>query len=160
MSTPDISIIPQSLQKSIEDTFTSMAGKPAKILSTQAEEATVEQGSGIISLVGVKSDQLQGTIAIYFPKETYVPLMNQVLGEKQTDICKENVDGASEFLNIIYSSARVAINEKGFNFQPAIPATLKGAQLELPPGPKAKLLKLRCQCEFGPFIVIVGLAPK
>ncbi len=68
----------------------------------------MEQGSGIISILSAKSDQLQGTIAIYFPKETYVPLMNKVLGEKQTDICKEECGWRQRVLNIIYSSARVA----------------------------------------------------
>lgn len=157
---PDIQIIPKSITKSVHDTFTAMASDKAELEGVQLEDPSVEPGAGIISLLGVKGDQYHGTIAIHFPATTYLPLMGQVLGEKFDSIGPANVDGASEFLNIIYASARVAMNEAGFNFQPAIPTTLKGERLELPAGPKVKILKMRYRCSFGPFVVLVGLAAK
>lgn len=158
--TADTQIIPKAITHSIGETFRSMASQPTELMGVQLEDPTVEPGVGIISLIGVKGDHYHGTIAIHFPESTYVPLMNQVLGEKHAKICPDNADGASEFLNIIYASARVSLNEHGFNFQPAIPTTLRGEKLELPAGPKVKILKLRYQCPLGPFVVLVGLAPK
>jgi CheY-specific phosphatase CheX len=158
--TLEIQVIPKSVQAAIVETFKVMAQETAEVVSVTADDANFTAGQGIVSVLTAKSDQFQGTLAIYFPAATYVPLMNKLLGEKQTAICAENADGVSEFLNIIYGTARNKINEAGFNFQPAIPATVKGQNLELPKGGGAKIMKFGCKCGFGEFVVALALTAK
>lgn len=159
MST-DFQIIPKSISESIVDTFKTMAQENAEIVSVVAESPKLESELGIIAVIGIKSSSFTGSIAIHFPSSTFIPLMNKMLGENHTSIGPGNADGASEFLNIIYSSARVKINEAGFDFNPAIPATIKGKDLELPSTQSAKVLKLNCKCTFGAFTVVVALMKK
>lgn len=158
--TLDPQIIPMSIRNSIVETFHTMAQDKAEFVSVTTEDSSFAPGQGIVSLISAKSDQFNGTVALYFPAETYVPLMNKILGETQNAITDGNADGASEFLNIIYASARNKINEAGFNFVPAIPSTLKGQNLELPKSGGAKLTKFNCKCSFGPFLVAISLTAK
>lgn len=156
----DVQVIPKAVQGAIIETFKVMAQDQAEVSSVTADDTTLSSDPGIISLLSAKSDQFHGTLAIYFPATTYVPMMNKMLGETQTEINEGNSDGASEFLNIIYASARNKINEAGFNFLPAIPSTLKGTKLEMPKAASAKLMKFNCKCSFGPFTVLISLVAK
>lgn len=156
----DIQVIPKAVQESIVETFKMMAQDKAEIGALVNDDPTFANDPGIVSLLSAKSDQFSGSFALYFPASTYIPLMNKILGENQTSICDGNADGASEFLNIIYSTARTKINETGFNFQPSIPATLKGQLLEMPKPAGAKVVKLNGKCGFGPFTLVISLAAK
>ena len=151
-------IIPASLQKSIESTFSIQLSTPAKILSVEAAEDTGKSSSiDCMSVLGLKSTEYQGALALGFPQKTFLPLVEKMIGEKYQEISKTNADACSEILNIIYASARVSINQAGYDFDPAIPTTLLGKELNLAMGAQSKYLRFSCECEYGPFLVALSL---
>ena len=84
--------------------------------------------AGIISL---NSTAFQGTIALCFPKQVFLALMNNMLGEAYTEISDDMQDGAAELLNMIFGQAKRVLNECGYDIVKAIPSVIKGSQIEI-----------------------------
>ena len=83
----------------------------------------------IAGVIGITSSSFNGTITLCFPKNVYLKIMNNMLGEVFTEISKDLQDGAAELLNIIFGSAKVILNEQGHTIQKAIPTVICGKGL-------------------------------
>jgi len=154
----DLSIIPKTIAASIEDTFQTMSGSKASILEISSEwENSQAYAIDIMSVLGLSSAALSGSISLGFPKQTYLPLIEKILGEKHESINRENADACAEILNIIYASARAKINPHGFDFQPAIPTTLIAKALDISLNEGCKSMKIKCASDCGDFFVILAL---
>lgn len=148
------SAIPGFIRQAILDTFKTQASLDVNIASV----ATVKAGEAAgpvdcLSVMGFKSSEHTGSLSLWFPKPTFLAILERMLGEKYADINAENMDAAGEFLNIIYASARLKINQSGFDFQPAIPTTVCGKELSVVSGAHAQVMRLNCESELGPFTV-------
>lgn len=144
--------IPGFIRQAILDTFQVQVNMKVDIDSV----AVVQNGeTGVpadcLSVLGIKSSLHTGSLAIWFPKETYLTVLEKMIGEKHTEITQDNADACSEFLNIIYASARTNINQSGFDFQPAIPTTVRGNNLAVATGANAQVLRFTCKSEAGSF---------
>ncbi len=157
MTIEQLKVIPASVQNAITDAFKVQLGSPATIRSMRAtlpKEASVE----CMSIIEMKSSQHSGSMTLGFPKETFLAVLEKMIGEKYTEITPENNDGCAEILNIIFSSARKNINEAGFDFSPSIPSTVSGNNLSLAlPNATGPSLFFDCSSEFGPFSVVLSL---
>jgi CheY-specific phosphatase CheX len=80
-----------------------------------------------------------------------------MIGEKHAAVTPENADACGELLNIIYASARVKINEAGFDFQPAIPTTVSGSRISLPLGQYSSFIKFTAESPHGPLTLALAL---
>jgi CheY-specific phosphatase CheX len=134
------------VQMSLETTIKAIS---AQVDEKKEDRIAVEVGS----VMGVKGKGHTGTIAIAFPKTTFLGIVESMLGEKHAEISNQNADACSELLNIIYASARVKINAGGFEFQPAIPATVCGKDIWFPLGQFKEYIRLECECNKGKFIL-------
>jgi CheY-specific phosphatase CheX len=156
--TPE-SQIPALLQTAVVDAFQVQAGLKVQVGEVVMEPAIPAAQSIIdcMSVIGVKTDNFQGSLALGFPKSTFLKIVEKMIGETHETISQEVADASGELLNIIYASARVKMNQLGMNFRPAIPATILGKELSLCLGTATSFLKFTCQCEYGTFFVALNL---
>ena len=84
----------------------------------------------ICGIIGITSDIFNGSINIAFPKDTFLYIMEGMLGEKYEEIDKDLVDGCGEILNISLGIAKKNLNTKGFKIMSAIPTILEGKDLK------------------------------
>jgi chemotaxis protein CheX len=84
----------------------------------------------IAGVIGLTSSAFTGTIALCFPKEVFLTLMSNMLGETYTEINDDMQDGAAELLNIIFGQAKIVLNEKNYRIDKAIPTVVRGTQME------------------------------
>lgn len=79
--------------------------------------------SGVIGLV---SDAFKGSVVIGFPEKTFLTVMSRMMGEELKELTKEIEDGAGELTNMIFGQAKLALNEKGYGINTAIPSVIRG----------------------------------
>lgn len=80
----------------------------------------------IAGVVGMLSNQWKGTLTLSFPKQAILLILENMLGEKYSDITEEVHDAVGELTNMIYGSAKATLNQLGYNFEMAIPTVIKG----------------------------------
>ena len=85
----------------------------------------------IAGVIGLHSKAFRGSIAICYPKATFLALIGSMLGEKYTEITQDLEDGAAELLNIIFGQAKVELNEKKYEIEKAIPTIIRGEALKI-----------------------------
>ena len=153
-------IIPKSLVDAIKDTFSIQASTTVEIKAVSVVPPGGINGVDVVSVIGLNSPTLEGTRALCFPKATFLGVMNKMLAENYTEITVENADGAGELLNITYGGARVKINEAGHSFMPAIPTVAIGDKIQIVHKNTQKIVRIECNCGFGPFFSQVSLRKK
>jgi CheY-specific phosphatase CheX len=121
------------VEGALQETFQTMLGDTISIVRKEgvAAEQDKLKNLDVLSVVGIKSSKYVGSLCMGFPKATFVKIVERLLGEAIHEINNENSDAAGELLNIIYCAARNKINLKGFDLQPAIPATVIGSNLAM-----------------------------
>ena len=160
MESPNEAIIPKSIGQAVSDTFQVQVGIKSELESATAESSDAENvNSGIdcMSVLGLKSSGFLGSLALGFPKDTFLRVLEKMIGETHEEVTPQNADACSELLNIIFASGRVKLNEAGFDFQPAIPTAVCGKNISLAFGSGNRHLKLTFCTEFGKFIVALSL---
>lgn len=107
--------IPGFLQNAIVEAMKvqlSLAVSVTISMETPKDGNKIDVPIDVVSLMGIKSSLHTGSIALAFPKATFLQVLEAMVGEKHTEISSENADACSELLNIIYASARVKINDR------------------------------------------------
>ena len=87
--------------------------------------------TAIAGVIQISCNTFNGSLALGFPKETFLKFYENLLGEACTEISVEMQDAASEFLNMIYGTAKTHLNQKGHNLALAIPTVFQGANLQI-----------------------------
>jgi CheY-specific phosphatase CheX len=82
--------------------------------------------SSVAGIIGITSSEIQGSMCAQFPTDTFLQLMNGMLGENMTTLEPGMEDGATELVNIIFGNAKATLNDAGFGIQMALPTLLKG----------------------------------
>lgn len=80
--------------------------------------------SGAISII---STSFKGTLYVSFPKDTILAVVNNMLGEKHTQMTADMDDASAELTNIIYGNTKRVLSEQGYEFQTTLPSVVKGA---------------------------------
>ena len=150
-------IIPRSLTNSLKETFSIQASTPIEITKLSVVEPHTLQDVDLIAAIGLTSSAFTGTLALCFPGKPFLAVISRMLGEDYTEITIENSDAIGELLNIVYASARVKMNQGGHDFSPAIPTVIRGSHIQISHGNAAKIIRVECKCEFGPFYLEVSL---
>jgi len=83
----------------------------------------------IAAEIKLTSQAFQGTLAICFPENTFLKIMEGMLGEKFPEIDDDLVDGAGELLNIIFGFAKRILNDNGHDIEIAIPNVFMGEEI-------------------------------
>lgn len=88
-------------------------------------------GIAIAGVINLTSTQYSGSVVLCFPEKVFLKVYENMFDEKLPTINEEAEDAAGELLNIIYGAAKVGLNEKGFDFQKALPTILKADGLSV-----------------------------
>ena len=105
--------------------------------------------SGVIGLI---AEAFEGAVVISFPEKTFLGVMSRMLGEEITQMSKEIEDGAGELTNIIFGQAKVALNEKGYGIETALPSVVTGRDHSISQGRSSRMV-VPFESEVGPFFV-------
>lgn len=105
----------------------------------------------VAGVVGMVSNQYKATLTLTFPKDAILTILENMLGEKHTEVNNDVFDAVGELTNMIYGSAKTTLNNLGYNFEMAIPTVIKGQFIMLQHSKSATLVipfKLDNQSEF------------
>jgi chemotaxis protein CheX len=129
---------------------------------TEAAAGKMYLGSGnpkadIIGSIGIISPAFRGSIALCFPAATFLGLMGRMLGETYKEITAELQDGAGELLNIIFGQAKIALNERGYAMEKAIPTVIRGQSLDVRALVSSPTVVLPFETPVGNFFIEVSI---
>jgi chemotaxis protein CheX len=96
--------------------------KPGKPFLKRKDDPSRGDVSGVIGLTG----PVRGSIAVSFTKEAILHVVSNMFGEACKEIDGEVQDAVGELSNMICGDARRALEEKGYQFEAAIPAVITG----------------------------------
>lgn len=85
----------------------------------------------IAATIGLMSSRFSGSIAICFPKRTFLNLMKAMLGIEEDEINSSFEDGAGELLNMVFGYAKRSLNDHGYAIERAIPSVIRGDNLKV-----------------------------
>lgn len=162
MSDFSIKNIPPCIETAVSEAFRVQLAMTAS-LKKMSMESGYQGGRPIdcLSSLVLNSSTLIGSLAIGFPKETYLAILGRMIGEEVTELTADNSDAAGEMLNIIFGSGRKMINEGGFDFDPAIPTTVTGTGLALAKSNLAgTALFFDYESDAGSFLLMLSLKSK
>lgn len=109
----------------------------------------------ITAIIGLSSKHFNGAIALCFPKEVFLAIMSNMLGEKYTEITQELGDGAGELLNIIFGQAKKVLNQNNYEIEKAIPTVVIGTDIKVKQLAESPTVVLPFTTDFGVYHVEV-----
>lgn len=109
--------------------------------------------SEIIAIIGLTCTAFNGTIALYFTKETFLAVMGNMLGEKFSEITDDLQDGAAEILNMIFGHAKRILNPQGYDIEKALPMVMRGSKVQANHITTDPIIVLPFSCQYGEFQV-------
>lgn len=92
-----------------------------KVTSYHMSESDV---SGIVGMVQVR---MEGNLAICFPATTIFSLLERIYRKPFSELNAIVQDGVGELTNNIYCHIKKQLNERGYDFQMAIPSVIVGS---------------------------------
>ncbi len=106
------------------------------------------------AVVGLTGITFRGTLTLGMTKLMFLKLMSKMLDTEYTEIVPEIADGPAELLNMILGHLKVPMNDKGLGIVAAIPATIRGSNLQIAStAAKDSTFVLNFNSEFGNFYV-------
>lgn len=115
----------QAFVDGVIKTLATIAQTEAKVGKPYIEPEFTEKGE-IAGMVGMVAPPLKGTLLISFTKPSIFQVMENMLGEKHSELTDDVSDAVGELTNMIYGSAKTALNQLGYNFEMAIPTVIRG----------------------------------
>jgi len=115
----------QAFVDGVVKTLATIAQTEAKVGKPYIEPELSEK-SEIAGMVGMVAPPLKGTLLISFSKDSILHILENMLGEKHSDINKDVADAVGELTNMIYGTAKTALNQMGYKFEMAIPSVIRG----------------------------------
>jgi len=107
----------------------------------------------IAGVITMNNAELPGSIALCFPKPSFLSIYEQMVGEKHDDVNAEIQDAAGELLNMIYGHAKTKLKAGGFAIDMAIPVILVGEKLKMQVGERGKSIMVPFSSASGPFFL-------
>lgn len=90
-------------------------------------EPNFSQKGDIAGNLGLIAPPLRGNLLISFEKNSIFLIMENMLGEKYTELNREVQDAVGELTNMIYGASKTTLNQLGYNFEMAIPTVITGS---------------------------------
>lgn len=128
------------------------AGRPYKKSENESFHGDI---SGVIGLI---SDSFTGSVVVSFPQATFLSLMDRMIGEKHTTLTKEIQDGAGELTNMIFGQSKLALNEKGYALQTALPSVVVGQNHSIQSVSQGPRLAIPFETDIGVFFIEICIS--
>ena len=90
-------------------------------------EKKFQSKGDVAGMVGMIFGQMKGTMSISFSSASIFLILENMLGEKHTDLDEDVTDAVGEMTNQIYGTAKTALNQMGYGFEMAIPSVITGS---------------------------------
>lgn len=129
----------QSFINGVTKTLKTMANTEITCGKPFVEQKFAARGE-VAGVVGMVSKQYKATLTLSYPKPAILSILENMLGEKYTDITEEVFDAVGELTNMIYGSAKGTLNDMGYDFEMAIPTVIKGQFIMLQHSKSATLV--------------------
>ncbi|MFK8138195.1 MAG: chemotaxis protein CheX [Bdellovibrionales bacterium] len=81
----------------------------------------------VSGMIGMVAGNMKGTITISFSSGAIFQILENMLDETYSEIDDEVRDAVGELTNMIYGTAKTALNELGYDFEMAIPTVVTGS---------------------------------
>lgn len=133
----------------------SVEATPGKIALKKNDNDFPADISGII---GIVSDNFNGSVVISFPEQTFLKIISKMLGEDYTSINKDILDGAGEITNMIFGQAKITLNEKGYGIKTALPSVVHGKNHTLSSQTNGPIVVIPFESQVGNFHVEICLS--
>jgi chemotaxis protein CheX len=144
----------KAVRKTMEVQFGSKIeiGQPFK--KTASEHFSFDVGS----IIGVTDEHFSGFFGMYYQEQTFINLMNVLLGTEFNELSAEIQDGASEITNICFGVAKRVLNQQGHAIRMALPSLIRGSEIEsVNPGSQEKsTITVPLTTEHGKFWIEFG----
>jgi len=115
----------------------------------------------IAATIGIIGETVKGGATLAFPKETFLAIASQVLGEPYSDITSEIQDLSGEFLNIIFGGIKSKFTDgKKIPLQPAVPIVLRSADLRFSFDTKEPTYLVTFKTKLGVFYTAAAITLK
>ncbi|MEO5969920.1 MAG: chemotaxis protein CheX [Bdellovibrionia bacterium] len=117
-----------------------------------------EFAGDISGVIGIISNSFRGMIVISFPTQTFLNVINKMLGENHTELNDEIESGAAELTNIVLGLAKNTLNDRGYGIKSALPSVVRGENhgfSQLGSGPT---IIVPFQTDVGPFYAEICLS--
>ncbi|MFN9068370.1 MAG: chemotaxis protein CheX [Bdellovibrionales bacterium] len=111
--------------KGIKDTLGTMASTEV-VAGKPHIENHFEMKGDVAAIVGLIAPPLKGNFIISFEKKGILQVYKNMVGEEKEDLNDEIKDAIGEIANMVYGSSKTLLNEKGNNFQMALPTVVLG----------------------------------
>ncbi len=134
----------------VQCSFTPKASRP--FLKGKGPEIITD----IAAVIGLTSPAFNGSVAVCFPKNIFLNIMERMLGEKYEEIGEELEDGACELLNIIFGQAKRNLNEKGYQIEKAIPTIVRGSGVAIKHLSEGPTVVIPFETEIGIFHIEIA----
>ncbi len=112
----------------------------------------------ISGIIGIVSETFTGSVAISFPKDTFLNIISRLLGESIHTFDKEVADGAGEITNMIFGQAKIELNEKGYGIRTALPSVVTGENHTLKSNARGPVFVIPFDSDVGKFFVEISLS--
>jgi chemotaxis protein CheX len=109
----------------VSNILNTMAMTPVKPTKPFIEPSFTFKGD-VIGTIGMTSKSWRGSLFLCFSKESILSIMQNMLGEEYKEVNQEVRDGVGELTNMVYGSAKAALNQLGYEFDMAIPTVITG----------------------------------
>lgn len=106
-------------------TLSEMTNTKATPQRPNIEQKTPTKGE-VAGIIGMVSQGIKATLLLSFTKDCALQILENMLGEKYSEINGEVQDAIGELTNIIYGSAKTSLNKSGYDFQMSIPTVIVG----------------------------------
>ncbi len=90
-------------------------------------EAQFRPKGEVAGVVGMVFGSMKGTMSISFEQNSIFAILENMLGEKYSEVTPEVADAVGEMTNQIYGTAKTTLNQMGYAFEMAIPTVVKGS---------------------------------
>ncbi len=106
-------------------TLSLMAGTDVKPLGPKIETKFESRGE-VAGMVGMVAGNMKGTLTISYTQNSIFKILENMLGEKYTELTPDVTDAVGEMTNQIYGTAKTTLNQMGYQFEMAIPTVIQG----------------------------------
>ncbi|MCB0415014.1 MAG: chemotaxis protein CheX [Bdellovibrionales bacterium] len=113
----------------------------------------------IAGIINLTCQQFSGSIALCFNSETFFKIYESMLDETPQELNEEVSDCAGELLNIIFGTAKTALQTKGYKLERAIPTVLIGEKLKVQFRSKYPAIVLPFESSAGNFFIEILVDP-
>lgn len=121
-------------------------------------KSTPLEDIAIAGVIGINSQNYLGSIALCFPEKVFLRIYENMFSEKHEKMSNEVQDAAGELLNIIYGMAKTELNQKGYQFEKALPTVLAAEKLKIRQTAGPALI-IPFEIDVGTFHIEIELTP-